>query len=64
MKPDPRAFKWALSHIPERPDRILFVDDNQECVKTAVELGLIARQASGLSGVKKVLNELCYTTSG
>ena len=62
MKPDPRAFKWALSHIPEKTDRILFIDDNQECIKTAAELGLIARQAKGLSGIKKVLGELCRTT--
>jgi len=64
MKPDPRAFKWALSQIPERPKRILFIDDNQECVKTAAELGLIARQANGVSGVKKVLSVMGCTTSG
>ena len=59
MKPDPRAFKWALSRIPEKPGQILFIDDNQECVETAAELGLIARQANGLPGVRMVLSELC-----
>ena len=63
MKPDPSAFKAVLSHIPETPDKVLFIDDNTECVKTASKLGLIARQANGLAGVNKVLSDLCCTTN-
>ena len=62
MKPDPSAFKAVLSHIPETPDKVLFIDDNLECVETASKLGLTARQANGLAGVKKVLNNSGCTT--
>ena len=43
--------------IPEPVERVLFVDDNPECVKAAEEVGFLARTVRGVAEVKNVLRE-------
>jgi HAD superfamily hydrolase (TIGR01509 family) len=58
MKPDLAAFRHVLERVPEEPGRILFVDDNPECVAGAEQVGLMARRVSGVTGVRQVLAEI------
>jgi putative hydrolase of the HAD superfamily len=39
-KPDPRAFELVLSHLGERPDEVLFIDDRAENTRAARDLGM------------------------
>ncbi len=58
MKPDHRAFEHVLADLAVPAGRILFFDDNPECVAAASELGLIARQVRGVDEVKAVLRRI------
>jgi HAD superfamily hydrolase (TIGR01509 family) len=56
MKPDPEIFRHAISDLGCPADRILFLDDNPECVETAVQSGMKAAQARGVEGAREALS--------
>lgn len=57
MKPDRAAFFHAITQMRAVPADMLFFDDNPECVQTACELGVVARQVQGLQAVQHTLQE-------
>ncbi len=58
MKPDPEAFQFVLRDSELPPDRILFFDDNPECVHAAKQIGMRAYEARGLHMVREALDPL------
>ncbi len=58
VKPDAAVFAHVIEHIPESPDRILFFDDNPECITGAQNAGLQARQVQGCAAVSRVIEEI------
>lgn len=57
LKPDEEAFQYVIHQTGFAPERILFFDDIQRNVDGAARTGIVARKASGLSGVYEVLRE-------
>jgi len=39
-KPDPRIYEWVLDQIKVKPDEAIFVDDFEENIKAANQLGI------------------------
>jgi putative hydrolase of the HAD superfamily len=66
MKPDPQSFAHVIRDLGVRPERILFFDDNPECVDAAKRAGINARRARGVGEVRTALDEmgLCPSRSG
>jgi len=58
MKPDREAFDYVVRDLRIDPDRILFLDDNPECVDGAHALGVTARCARGVGEVSSTLSSL------
>jgi putative hydrolase of the HAD superfamily len=58
IKPDPGIFEYVLRDLGGSPERILYLDDNPECVEAALEFNLPAVKARGLSEVRKVLSKV------
>jgi glucose-1-phosphatase len=58
MKPDREAFDYVVQDLATEPERILFLDDNPECVDTAKGVGMTAYRARGVSEVRAVLASL------
>ena len=58
MKPAPESFAHVVRDLGVRPERILFFDDNPECVDAAQQVGLTARRVRGVGEVKAALAEL------
>ncbi len=58
MKPDAEAFQFVVRDCGLPPDRILFFDDNPECVHAARQMGMQAFEARGISVVRNALGEL------
>ena len=58
MKPHREAFDFVLRDLGISADRIIFLDDNLECVEAAARVGLTARQARGVDEVKRALSFL------
>ena len=57
MKPDAAAFEYVVDRIPEPAGRVLFLDDNPECVEAARQVGFSARTVRGVAEVASVLRE-------
>jgi len=55
VKPDREVFDYVVRDLAMSPGRILFLDDNPECVQAAAAVGLTARKAHGLGEVRAVL---------
>jgi glucose-1-phosphatase len=55
MKPGEEAFLQVLKKVGKKADEFLFFDDNQECIETAIRLGMSAFCVSGVTGVESVL---------
>ncbi|MBI5685154.1 MAG: HAD family phosphatase [Verrucomicrobia bacterium] len=58
MKPDRESFAHVVRDLGAEPARILFFDDNPECVDAARQLGFTTRRARGVGEVKAALAEL------
>ena len=58
MKPAKEAFQYVIDKIGYPPERILFLDDNHECIDAAKDLGFQAYQVLGLKSVYSTLNGL------
>jgi glucose-1-phosphatase len=58
MKPDPSIFKVVLDDLNLQGSRILFLDDNPECVDGAVRSGLDGRRVNGIEEVRALLSDL------
>ncbi len=55
VKPDRDVFDYVVRDLGVEPGRILFLDDNPECVEAAQALGLAAHRARGIEEVRAVL---------
>ncbi|MFX1257170.1 MAG: HAD family hydrolase [Promethearchaeota archaeon] len=53
LKPNPNLFKYAIEKAGCKPEEIVFVDDGFNNVRSAIELGIIGIQ---FSGVKQLIN--------
>ncbi len=58
LKPDPESFEHVLQTLNCDASRILFLDDNEINVKSAQELGLIAKKVNGVEEVKEYLERI------
>lgn len=58
-KPDLRAFKSALTRIPVRPGRVLYLDDLEENVRAATRCGMSAVRVTQESEIEEALRGLC-----
>jgi HAD superfamily hydrolase (TIGR01509 family) len=58
MKPDQEIFDLAIRRIGKPAHRIVYFDDNPECVEAAQEAGLRAYQAKGVDAVRAHLARL------
>jgi len=56
MKPDRAAFDYVVHDLAVSPERILFFDDNPECVEAARAVGINACQACGVPEVRAILS--------
>ncbi len=54
-KPDREIFEFVLSDLKRPADRILFFDDNSECVESARTAGFQAEVVAGVEGVRQAL---------
>lgn len=57
MKPDVTALEYVAERISEPVDRVLFLDDNPECVEAANRVGFLGRQVDGVPHVESILSE-------
>jgi putative hydrolase of the HAD superfamily len=62
MKPDRRIYEHVLADQQVEPDRVLFLDDNPDCVQGAIEVGISAHQVRGVGEVREVLRSLGVQT--
>jgi putative hydrolase of the HAD superfamily len=58
IKPDPGIFEYVLRDLGGPPERILYLDDNPECVEAAQELSLPAAIARGPGEVQQALSKV------
>ena len=58
VKPDREVFEYVLADLGCPAEKLLFLDDNPECVRAARSLGLHAHVARGVVGVRDVLKTL------
>lgn len=56
-KPNKDIFEYVQEHVPFKPDEILFIDDREDNVNTAKEIGWNAYQVTGLELDK--IKEVC-----
>ncbi len=57
-KPDPALYKLALTHFEAEPAETVFIDDYEENIKGALELGIKALHYKGFDKLKTDLHEL------
>lgn len=58
VKPDPGSYLHVIQDLGCPPERIVFFDDNPECIVGAEAVGLRAYQVVGVTGVRRKLSEL------
>ena len=58
LKPDAKAFQHAIDDLNCPPEQILFLDDREENIEAARNLGMGARRTVGIDEVRAVLLEL------
>jgi putative hydrolase of the HAD superfamily len=58
MKPDRAVFQAVLEDLRVPGYRILFLDDNPECVEGAVRSGIDGRRVNGIEKVRVLLSDL------
>ena len=58
LKPDSKAFQHAIDDLNCPPGQILFLDDREENIEAARNLGMGARRTVGIDEVRAVLLEL------
>jgi putative hydrolase of the HAD superfamily len=63
MKPDRAAFDHVIRDLGVAPGRVLFLDDNPECVAGARAAGLPACRACGVDGVRNALASFGVTVT-
>jgi putative hydrolase of the HAD superfamily len=56
VKPDPEVFQHVISDLGCPAGKILFLDDNPECVEAAVQSGMKAALARGVEGAREALS--------
>jgi HAD superfamily hydrolase (TIGR01509 family) len=58
MKPAEEAFLHVLKKVGKKAEEFLFFDDNQECVETALKIGMSAFCVQGVTEVESVLRKM------
>jgi glucose-1-phosphatase len=58
IKPDRAIFQAVLKDLRVPARRILFLDDNSECVEGAARSGIDGRRVNGIKGVRALLSNL------
>lgn len=58
IKPDPEVFRFVIENLAIPPRRVLFFDDNPECVSAAGNAEMHAFQAGGVGEVRERLADL------
>jgi glucose-1-phosphatase len=58
MKPDPAVFDAVIRNLRIPASRILFLDDNPECVEASIGRGMDGRLVKGLGEVVALLSDL------
>jgi len=58
IKPDGAVFRAVLEDLAVPGPRILFLDDNPECVEAALRSGIDARRVNGIENVLSLLSSL------
>ena len=55
IKPDIKSYQHVLQHLNLSPEAILFIDDSEDNIQAAKNLGIQAFQAKGFAAVETVL---------
>lgn len=55
VKPDAQAFQYVLDKLAVAPEQILFFDDNQMNVDSAVQIGMVAERVVGIKELESAL---------
>ncbi|OGM01530.1 hypothetical protein A3K72_04210 [Candidatus Woesearchaeota archaeon RBG_13_36_6] len=58
IKPDKRIYQIAIQKSKAKPEQILFIDDEEDCLKTATELGMKTILFRSVSQFKKELKQM------
>jgi len=58
IKPDPEVFHYVIRDLGVPPNRILFFDDNIECVDSAREAGMGAELTRGVEDIRRIITGL------
>jgi putative hydrolase of the HAD superfamily len=57
IKPDLAVFEYVAERLPEPPSRVLFLDDNPECITAAIQGGFQACQAKGIEAARRAITD-------
>lgn len=57
LKPSREVFAYVLAQLGSPPERVLFFDDNIECVEMAQDVGMQACRVSGVEPIIELLTE-------
>lgn len=57
VKPEKGIYQHVIQQLQVSPERILFIDDNQINVDTAISLGMQAHRVKGVDEARDVLNQ-------
>ena len=57
VKPDREIYEHVIEALGERPEEILFLDDNEPNVVAAREIGIVARRVRGVAEARAALRE-------
>jgi putative hydrolase of the HAD superfamily len=58
LKPDKQAFNYVCEALDTKPEKILFLDDNQVNVDAAASFGIVSYRVQGVEGAQKILANL------
>jgi glucose-1-phosphatase len=56
MKPDPEIYQHTIRTVGVPPERLLFLDDSEENVSAARDLGICSEHVSGINEVKHAIS--------
>ena len=60
MKPDPKIYKAALSRARVNPEEVIFIDDIEEYVLAAQEMGIDAVEFKSVEQITKEIKEMIH----
>jgi putative hydrolase of the HAD superfamily len=57
-KPDTAIFNYVLSQLQANPSDVLYFDDNEKNVESAISIGIKGIQVKGITGVRRYLQSI------